>query len=73
MSISLRLRPEAETRLSNAVAKTGRPRNAIINDALIEYLHKFDSASVQNEIDNQLKLLNAADERDNFSDFGDWP
>lgn len=35
MSISVRLKPEAESRLHQAVSKTGKPRNALINEAVM--------------------------------------
>jgi predicted transcriptional regulator len=35
MSISVRLKPEAEIRLHQAISKTGKPRNALINEAVM--------------------------------------
>jgi hypothetical protein len=38
MSISVRLKPEAESCLFLAASKTGKPRNALINEAIIGWL-----------------------------------
>lgn len=35
MSISVRLKPEAESKLTQAAAKSGKPRNALINEAIL--------------------------------------
>ena len=72
MSISVRLKPEAEARLSNAVIQTGKPRNALINDAILTYFKSYDDEARQRDIARQCQLANEADKRDNLDDFGDF-
>jgi len=38
MSVSVRLKPEAESVLAQAVAESGKPRNALINEAILGWL-----------------------------------
>ena len=42
MSISVRLKPEAESCLYQAASKTGKPRNALINEAIIGWFSGDD-------------------------------
>lgn len=42
MSISVRLKPEAESCLYLAASRTGKPRNALINEAIIGWLQGGD-------------------------------
>jgi len=45
MSVSVRLRPEAESALVRAVAASGRPRNALINEAILGWLAARETAN----------------------------
>lgn len=45
MSLSVRLRPEAESALAEAVAASGRPRNALINEAILGWLAAREPAN----------------------------
>lgn len=69
MSISVRLRPEAEARLASAVARTGKPRNAIINEAIANYLKDYGDEATRREIERQCRLANEADQRDDWQAF----
>ena len=69
MSISVRLRPEAEARLANAVVSSGKPRNAIINEAIVSYLKDYDDKTMEREIERQCRLANEADQRDDWQAF----
>jgi predicted DNA-binding protein len=43
---SVRLKPEAEACLAIAASKTGKPRNALINESIIGWLHGGDEQAL---------------------------
>ena len=72
MNVNVRLRKDAETLLANAVMLSGKPKNAIINEAILLYAKQFNHPHLQQEINRKMLLLNQADNLDDTSDLGDY-
>lgn len=73
MQISVRLNGQVERQLENAVNAMHKPRNAIINDAILFYLDSMKIDAIQENINSRMEAFNNADKLDDVSDFGDWP
>ncbi|MGH8728835.1 MAG: hypothetical protein ACREV9_11935 [Burkholderiales bacterium] len=58
-------------RLQRAAEMTGKTANRIINEALEEYLPRFDSAALRREIERQCRRANRADAGDDWEAFAD--
>ena len=72
MNVNVRLRKDAETVLTNAAMLSGKPKNAIINEAILLYAQHLNHPSLQNEINKKMLSLNKTDSTDNTSDLGDY-
>lgn len=72
MTTSLRLRAEVGERLHRASQITGKTPNAIINDALEEYLARINSDAMRREIERQCRRANRADSADDWEAFADF-
>jgi uncharacterized protein (DUF1778 family) len=72
MNVNVRLRKDAETLLEHAAMLSGKPKNAIINEAILLYAKAFNHAQLQQEINHKMSLLNQADSLDNTTDLGDF-
>ena len=72
MNVNVRLRKDAETVLAHAAMLSGKPKNAIINEAILLYAKQFNHSSLQSEINQKMVLLNLADSQDNTTDLGDY-
>ncbi|MGH8719645.1 MAG: CopG family ribbon-helix-helix protein [Burkholderiales bacterium] len=72
MTTSVRLKPDLGGRLQRAAEVTGKSANRIINEALEEYLPRFDSAALRREIERQCRRANRADASDDWEAFADW-
>jgi predicted transcriptional regulator len=72
MTTSVRLKPGLAGRLRRAAEVAGKSSNRLINEALEEYLARFDSAGLRREIERQCRLANRADVRDDWEAFADW-
>lgn len=73
MQVSVRLTGQVESQLENAISAMHKPRNAIINEAILFYLESLNIKAVQSAIDDRMSAFNQAEKQDNLSDFGDWP
>ena len=72
MNVNVRLRKDAETLLTHAAMLSGKPKNAIINEAILLYAKQFDHQHLQDDINKKMHLLNLSDARDETSDLGDF-
>lgn len=72
MNVNVRLRKDAETLLTNAAKLSGKPKNAIINEAILLYAKQFDHTHIQEAINRKMYALNQTDSADNTSDLGDY-
>lgn len=77
MSISVRLKPEAESRLCQAISKTGKPRNALINEAVLgwfkgEEYEASDRAALIRERRKKFSEIEAFNERDVTAEGRKW-
>lgn len=72
MNVNVRLRKDAETLLANAAMLSGKPKNAIINEAILLYAKQFNHPDLQLQINRKMLLLNQTDSLDNTSDLGDY-
>lgn len=77
MSISVRLKPEAENRLHQAISKTGKPRNALINEAVLGWFQgkgyeAADRASIIRERRKKFSGVEAFNEREITADGRKW-
>ena len=72
MNVNVRLRKDAELLLANAAMLLGKPKNAIINEAILLYAKQFNHSHLQEEINRKMHALNQADNLDNTSDLGDY-
>lgn len=71
MTTSVRLKPSLDERLQRAVEITGKNSNRLINEALEEYLPRFDSVALRREIERQCRRANRADAGDDWEAFAD--
>ena len=72
MNVNVRLRKDAETLLANAAMLSGKPKNAIINEAILLYAKQFNHPHLQDEVNRKMSMLNQTDHLDNTSDLGDY-
>ena len=72
MNVNVRLRKDAELLLANAAMLLGKPKNAIINEAILLYAKQFNHSHLQEEINRKMHVLNQVDNLDNTSDLGDY-
>ena len=72
MNVNVRLRKDAELLLANAAMLLGKPKNAIINEAILLYAKQFNHTHLQAEINRKMLALNQIDNSDNTSDLGDY-
>ncbi len=72
MNVNVRLRKDAETVLTNAAMLSGKPKNAIINEAILLYAKQFDHPHLQDAVNRKMVTLNYTDNTDNTSDLGDY-
>ena len=72
MNVNVRLRKDAEILLANAAMLSGKPKNAIINEAILHYAKQFDHPHLQAEVNRKMSALNQTDNLDNTSDLGDY-
>lgn len=77
MSISVRLKPEAENRLHQAISKTGKPRNALINEAVLGWFQgdeyeAADRAAIIRERRKSFSGIEAFNEREITADGRKW-
>ena len=63
MTSSFRMSKELQRALSVAAERTGKPKNAIIVDALAQYLHALERQSLAAEARRQSELV-SRNERD---------
>lgn len=72
MNVNVRLRKDTEVLLANAALLSGKPKNAIINEAILLYAKQFNSDHLQEDINKKMRMLNLTDAEDNTSDLGDY-
>ena len=72
MNVNVRLRKDAEILLANAAMLSGKPKNAIINEAILLYAKQFNHTHLQAEINRKMLALNQIDNLDDTSDLGDY-
>ena len=72
MNVNVRLRKDAEMLLTNAAMLSGKPKNAIINEAILLYAKQFDHPHLQEAINRKMYALNNTDNVDNTTDLGDY-
>lgn len=72
MNVNVRLKKEAELLLANAAMLSGKPKNAIINEAILLYAKQFNSEHLQEDINKKMRMLNLTDSQDETSDLGDF-
>ena len=72
MQVSVRLTGEVERKLSGVVNATRKPRNAIINEALVFYLDSLNVEALERDIAAQMRAFNAADKVDDCTELGDF-
>ena len=72
MNVNVRLRKDAEMVLVHAAMHSGKPKNAIINEAILLYAEQFNSQNLQDDINKKMRLLNLTDAQDETSDLGDF-
>ena len=57
MTSSFRMSKDLQRELSNAAERTGKPKNAIIIEALVKHLHAMERASIADEAKRQSELV----------------
>lgn len=72
MTTSVRLKPGLVQRLQRAAEVSDKTPNRLINEALEEYLSRFDSVALRREIEKQCRRANRADVGDDWEAFADW-
>jgi predicted transcriptional regulator len=69
---SVRLKPGLAERLRRAAEVSAKTPNRLINEALEEYLSRFDSEALREEIRRQCRRANRADANDDWEAFADF-
>jgi uncharacterized protein (DUF1778 family) len=72
MNVNVRLKKDTEMLLTNAAMLSGKPKNAIINEAILLYAKQFDHTHLQEAVNRKMSALNDTDNTDNTSDLGDY-
>lgn len=72
MTTSVRLKPGLAERLHRAAEVSNKSSNRLINEALEEYLSRFDSVLLRQEIRRQCERANRADADNDWKAFIDF-
>jgi predicted DNA-binding protein len=68
---SFRMSKELQRQLSDAAERTGKPKNAIIIDALVKYLHAMERQSLAEEARRQSQLVSKNEHDDGWYGLAD--
>jgi predicted DNA-binding protein len=72
MHLSVRLKSDVELQLIHLVEITGKPKSALINEAILNYANSMNLRGMQSDINKKMQAMNKADADDETSDLGDY-
>lgn len=72
MHVSVRLKSDVELQLIHLVEITGKPKSALINEAILNYANSMNLRGIQFDINKKMQAMNKADADDETSDLGDY-
>ena len=72
MHVSVRLKRDVELQLIQLVEITGKPKSALINEAILNYANSMNLRGIQFDINKKMQAMNKADADDETSDLGDY-
>jgi predicted DNA-binding protein len=72
MHVSVRLKSDVELQLIHLVEITGKPKSALINEAILNYANSMNLRGMQSDINKKMQAMNKTDADDETSDLGDY-
>ena len=64
MHVSVRLKSDVELQLIHLVEITGKPKSALINEAILNYANSMNLRGIQFDINKKMQAMNTADADD---------